>query len=137
MLQALTLLFLCQLAGEVMVQALGLTFPGPVLGMGLLFGGLPAPAAPARPSTRWPTPSCGACRCSSSRRVGVIQQAGLIAANWLAISAGLVLSTIADARRHRLHLPRRRADRGAGDRMSGGSISIASGSISRRPRCSG
>ena len=39
MLNALTLLFLCQLAGEVIVQALGLTFPGPVLGMGLLFGG--------------------------------------------------------------------------------------------------
>ena len=36
MLQALTLLFLCQLAGEVLVRALGIVFPGPVLGMALL-----------------------------------------------------------------------------------------------------
>ena len=69
MLNALTLLFLCQLAGEVIVQALGITFPGPVLGMGLLFG-RPRPSSATRGwrSTRWPTRSCGACRCSSSRR---------------------------------------------------------------------
>ena len=36
MLRALTLLFLCQLAGETVVRVIGLTFPGPVLGMGLL-----------------------------------------------------------------------------------------------------
>ena len=35
MVNALTLLFVCQLAGEVVVRALGVTFPGPVLGMGL------------------------------------------------------------------------------------------------------
>ena len=40
MIPALSLLFLCQLAGEVVVRALGLPFPGPVLGMGLLFAGL-------------------------------------------------------------------------------------------------
>ena len=37
MINALTLLFLCQLAGEVLVRALGITFPGPVLGLGLIF----------------------------------------------------------------------------------------------------
>ena len=66
MLQALSLLFICQLVGEVVVHAAGLSFPGPVLGMGLLF----VPAA-----------------------VGVLQQSGLIAANWLAISAAVVVST--------------------------------------------
>ena len=40
MINALTLLFLCQLAGEVIVRAAGLAFPGPVLGMGMLFAGL-------------------------------------------------------------------------------------------------
>lgn len=40
MIRALTLLFLCQLTGEVVVRGLGITFPGPVLGMGLLFVGL-------------------------------------------------------------------------------------------------
>lgn len=40
MLGALTLLLACQLAGELMVLALGLPVPGPVLGMLLLFAGL-------------------------------------------------------------------------------------------------
>ncbi|MCW1955967.1 CidA/LrgA family protein [uncultured Lentibacter sp.] len=34
----LTLILSCQLAGEVVVGALGLPVPGPVLGMALLFG---------------------------------------------------------------------------------------------------
>jgi len=40
MLAHLTLLLLCQLAGEVLVTALGLPIPGPVAGMALLFTGL-------------------------------------------------------------------------------------------------
>ncbi|SEP69391.1 holin-like protein [Faunimonas pinastri] len=36
MLQAITVLFLCQLAGEALVRFLRLPFPGPVLGMLLL-----------------------------------------------------------------------------------------------------
>ena len=40
MIRALTLLFGCQLIGETIVRAAGLPFPGPVLGMGLLFAGL-------------------------------------------------------------------------------------------------
>ncbi|SJZ94164.1 CidA/LrgA family protein [Consotaella salsifontis] len=37
MLEALTAIFLCQLAGELVVAALGLPLPGPVIGMALLF----------------------------------------------------------------------------------------------------
>ena len=37
MLAALATFLVCQLAGEAMVQALGLPLPGPVLGMALLF----------------------------------------------------------------------------------------------------
>lgn len=40
MVPALLVLLLCQLAGEVLVAALGLPFPGPVVGMMLLFAGL-------------------------------------------------------------------------------------------------
>ena len=95
MIPALTLLFLCQLAGEAVVQAAGLAFPGPVLGMALLFAGLLARGRSA--------PALDAVADAILRNlsllfvpaaVGVVQQAGLIAANWLAISAALVLSTV-------------------------------------------
>ncbi|WP_209425302.1 CidA/LrgA family protein [Pararhodobacter sp. SW119] len=36
MIQALTLILLCQLAGEAVARALGLPVPGPVLGMGAM-----------------------------------------------------------------------------------------------------
>jgi putative effector of murein hydrolase LrgA (UPF0299 family) len=39
-LNALTIILVCQLAGEAMVLATGLPVPGPVLGMLLLFAGL-------------------------------------------------------------------------------------------------
>ena len=55
MIYALTLLFFCQLAGEALVRALGLAFPGPVLGMGLLFALLMARGRSARRSTPSPT----------------------------------------------------------------------------------
>ncbi len=40
MLEHLTLIFGCQLAGELIVAATGLPVPGPVCGMALLFAGL-------------------------------------------------------------------------------------------------
>jgi putative effector of murein hydrolase LrgA (UPF0299 family) len=40
MLNALTLIFCCQLIGELFVKAAGLPIPGPVFGMVLLFTGL-------------------------------------------------------------------------------------------------
>lgn len=95
MIQALTLLFFCQLAGEVFVRGLGITFPGPVLGMGLLFAivlvrGRSGPALDGVAD--------GLLRNLSllfvPAAVGVVQQAGLIAANWLAIAAALIVSTL-------------------------------------------
>ena len=95
MIVALTLLFFCQLAGEVIVHALGLTFPGPVLGMALIFGGLmvvghSGPALDAVADTLLRNLSL----LFVPAAVGVVQQAGLIAANWLAISAALIVSTV-------------------------------------------
>ena len=95
MIPALSLLFLCQLVGEVVVRALGLPFPGPVLGMGLVFAGL---LARGRSDPALDAVSDTILRHLSllfvPAAVGVMQQAGLIAANWLAISAALVLSTL-------------------------------------------
>lgn len=96
MLRGLTLLFLCQLAGEVIVRAAGITFPGPVLGMALLLGGL---AAFRRASPGLDEAADGILRNLSllfvPAAVGVMQQAGLIAANLTAIATAVVVSTVA------------------------------------------
>lgn len=96
MLEAVTMLFLCQLAGEVVVRALGIAFPGPVLGMALLVvvltlrgGGGAALDGVADGILR------NLSLLFVPAAVGVIQQTGLIAANWLAILAALVVSTTA------------------------------------------
>jgi holin-like protein len=96
MINALTLLFLCQLVGEAAVQALGVPFPGPVLGMALLFAGLMAlgHSGPAL-DTAADTILRHLSLLFVPAAVGVMQQAGLIAENWLAITAALVLSTVA------------------------------------------
>ncbi len=96
MINALTLLFICQLAGEVLVRTLGITFPGPVLGMGLIFAGLMLagrsfPALDAVADTLLRNLSL----LFVPAAVGVVQQAGLIADNWVAITAAVVLSTSA------------------------------------------
>ena len=95
MIAALTLLFVCQLAGEVAVRSLGITFPGPVLGMGLLFAvvavrGRSAPSLDAVADTLLRNLSL----LFVPAAVGVVQQIGLIAANWVAITAALVASTL-------------------------------------------
>ncbi len=96
MLRALTLLFICQLAGEVIVRSLGVAFPGPVLGMALLVAGL---AAFGRSGPDLDGVADGILRNLSllfvPAAVGVVQQLGLIAANWLAITVALIVSTLA------------------------------------------
>ncbi len=95
MIRALTLLFSCQLAGEVLVRGLGITFPGPVLGMGLLFAIV---LARGRAGPELDRVADGLLRNLSllfvPAAVGVVQQAGLIAENWLAISAAVIVSTV-------------------------------------------
>jgi holin-like protein len=95
MLQALTLLFVCQLVGEAAVRAAGVTMPGPVLGMGLLFAGL---LAFGRSGEALDRTADGILRHLSllfvPAAVGVVQQAGLIAAHWAAIATALVVSTL-------------------------------------------
>jgi holin-like protein len=95
MIHALTLLFLCQLAGEAAVRALGLAFPGPVLGMGLFFAGLLAAGrSGANLDAVTDTILKNLSLLFVPAAVGVVQQAGLIAANWLAIALALLASTV-------------------------------------------
>lgn len=95
MLRALTLLFLCQLAGEVIVRAADLAFPGPVLGMGLLIAGL---FAVGRTGVDLDGVADGVLKNLSllfvPAAVGVVQQAGLIAENWVAIFVAVAVSTL-------------------------------------------
>ncbi|MCG5501822.1 CidA/LrgA family protein [Ectothiorhodospira lacustris] len=94
MLQAIILILLCQLAGEVTVLLLGLPFPGPVLGMLLMFVGL---------LIRGETPPALKAFSDSLLRylallfvpagVGLMVHFGLVARDWLPILAALVAST--------------------------------------------
>ena len=95
MLPALTLLFLCQLTGEIIVRGLGIAFPGPVLGMGLFFAGLLLAGRTG--------PALGQVADTILRNlsllfvpaaVGVVQQLDLIVGNWLAITVAVAVSTL-------------------------------------------
>ena len=95
MIYAITLFFVCQLAGEVIVRAIDITFPGPVLGMGLLFivvslRGRSSKAIDAVADTLLANLSL----LFVPAAVGVVQQVGVIRENWLAISAALVFSSV-------------------------------------------
>lgn len=95
MLNALTVLMVCQFAGELTVRLLGLGLPGPVLGMVLLFVGL---LARGGPPAAMRDIAGGLLQHLSllfvPAGVGVIVHMRLIAAEWLPISAALVASTL-------------------------------------------
>jgi holin-like protein len=95
MLEALTLILACQLAGEALVRLSGLAFPGPVLGMALLLGlvalsGRTGAALDGVADTIMKNLSL----LFVPAAVGVIQQVDLIATYWLAIAASLLGSTV-------------------------------------------
>lgn len=96
MLFHLTVILGCQLAGESLVVALGLPVPGPVLGMVLLFLGLVIRGGIPEGIER----VGGALLSHLSllfvpAGVGVMLHGALIGRDWLAVSAALVLSTLA------------------------------------------
>ena len=96
MLGALTLLLVCQAFGEAVVRLAGLPVPGPVMGMLLLFAWLMAkgevPEAVAKTTS-------GLLEHLSllfvPAGVGVVLYLDLVAAEWQAIVASLVVSTLA------------------------------------------
>lgn len=95
MLETLTLLLVCQLIGEAIVRYLALPVPGPVLGMVLLFAFLMARGKVSDDLSK----TTGTLLDNLSllfvpAGVGVILYADLIAAEWKAIVAALIVSTI-------------------------------------------
>lgn len=89
------ILLTCQLAGEVMALALQLPVPGPVVGMVILFCGLliygrvPQPLAAVTGELLQ-----NLSLLFVPAGVGVMLHARLLVDNWLALSLGLVLSTL-------------------------------------------
>ncbi|MDD3447846.1 MAG: CidA/LrgA family protein [Gammaproteobacteria bacterium] len=95
MLAALTLLLLCQLAGEVIAQLSGLPLPGPVIGMLLLFFGLvirgEVPDALDQ-AARGLLDHLSLLFVPAG--VGVVLHLARVGDEWLPLSAALVLSTL-------------------------------------------
>ena len=96
MIRAITLLLVCQLAGEVLVRSLGVPFPGPVLGLVLLLGGLLVfkTSAPVLEETA-DTLLRNLSLLFVPAAVGVIQHGAVLKAHGTAIVLALLLSTIA------------------------------------------
>lgn len=95
MIRALTLLLLCQLAGETIVQALGLALPGPVLGMIILFAGL---LLFGRAASELEATADGILRNLSllfvPAAVGVVQHAAVLRQHGLTLFVALLVSTL-------------------------------------------
>jgi len=95
MLPTLTLLLICQLAGELAVAALNLPVPGPAIGMALLFiglvvrGGIPDDLARTADGIL-----TNLSLLFVPAGVGVMLHAPLLGRDWLAISVALVGSTL-------------------------------------------
>lgn len=95
MLFYITVLLVCQLAGEVVARAAGLPVPGPVVGMVILFVGL---VVKGRIPAPLDTIASGLLANLSllfvPAGVGVMIHLRLIADEWLPISAAVVASTL-------------------------------------------
>ena len=93
MLRALTILVLCQFAGEIAARAVGLTVPGPVLGLLLLLGILMFRGGPDEPVR---TTANGLLRHFSllfvPAGVGIITQLDALSRDWLAIGIAVLVS---------------------------------------------
>lgn len=91
----LTLLLACQLAGETLVTLLGLPLPGPVAGMAILLAGLLLFGLPEALGRAADALLANLSLLFVPAGVGVMLHAGLLARDWAAISAALLVSTLA------------------------------------------
>ncbi len=95
MIESLTLLLVCQLAGEVIARASGIPFPGPVIGMAILFvglmirGGVPEPL---QQTTKSILDHLSLLFVPAG--VGVMIYLPLIADEWLPIASAVVIGTL-------------------------------------------
>ena len=96
MLPALTALLLCQLIGEVAVRLLEIPVPGPVLGLVLMLAVLALRGGvPANIQTTAGNLLKHLSLLFVPAGVGVLQHLGRIEAEWLAIAAALLVSSVA------------------------------------------
>lgn len=95
MIGALTLLLVYQLAGEALARGLGLPIPGPVIGMGMLFGTLVLRGGPGEELRSTAT---GILQHLSLLFVpagtGIMLHFGRLADEWLPLTVALVASTL-------------------------------------------
>lgn len=90
-----TILLLCQLAGEILSRLLSLPLPGPVLGMVILLAGLIVKGGVPEPLQRTAEGLLSHLSLLFvPAGVGVLLHMSLIAEEWAAISAALVGSTV-------------------------------------------
>lgn len=91
----ITLIFACQLVGELLVATLGLPVPGPVLGMLVLLAGLIVHGAIPRELGMVGDFLLGNFSLLFvPAGVGVMLHAGLLRGEWLPLSVALVVSTL-------------------------------------------
>ena len=94
MVRALTILILCQFAGEVAARALGIPLPGPVLGLVLLLVILIArdgPSEPLRGTANTLLRYLSLLFVPAG--VGIVTQLDALARDWVAILAAVLVST--------------------------------------------
>ena len=95
MLNYLTLIFLCQLVGELFTQFFGLPLPGPVAGMVLLFAFLMIRGSIPKDLAAVGDGLLGALSLLFvPAGVGVMLHFGLLERDWLPITTALIVSTI-------------------------------------------
>ncbi len=97
MIGAITVLLLCQLAGELIARALHMPIPGPVLGMVLLFGALllrHGREAPAPLTAVADTLLGNLGLLFVPAGVGVVIYGPLLARNWLPIALAVLVGTL-------------------------------------------
>lgn len=94
MLGYITLIFCCQLAGELIVVASGLPLPGPVIGMMILFGFLAfVGSIPRDLAATGDALLANLSLMFVPAGVGVMLHGALLGRDWLPISIALIVST--------------------------------------------
>lgn len=95
MIESLTLLLVCQLAGEVIARASGVPFPGPVIGMAILFIGLMIHGSvpePLQHTTKSILDHLSLLFVPAG--VGVMIYLPLVADEWLPIASAIIIGTL-------------------------------------------
>ena len=95
MLHGLTAIFGCQLAGELLVRLLGLPVPGPVVGMVILLAGLAVGGVPANVRKVATGLLTWLPLFFVPAGVGLVTHGPRLKADWLPLSVGIVVSTLA------------------------------------------